>query len=217
MTPPRISKSAAERRDDILDAAQRLFTTKGVQATSVEDILQDVGIAKGTLYYHFRSKDEILQGIITRTTKRVAAKARQVADRPDPVITRFLGVLAAMRVDAPELALAETLHEPGNAEFHVLSIVEMVRAITPILSEVVEQGVAEGTFSTEHPQDMVEILLTSMGMLLDDGIFGGEADQLPRRTAALISAAETLLGCRPGVLATAAHDMDAAGVTGGAR
>ena len=42
----RISKPAPQRRTEILDAAQQLFTTKGVQATSIEDILKQVGIAK---------------------------------------------------------------------------------------------------------------------------------------------------------------------------
>ena len=95
----------------------------------------------------------------------------------------------------PELELAQELHASGNAEFHILSIVEMVRALTPALTSIVKQGVTEGVFDTDHPREVVEILLVSAGMLLDDGIFTGEQD------------AETLLGCRPGTLAPALEGL----------
>lgn len=204
---PRTSKPAAERRTEILNAAQHLFITKGVQATSVQDILAAVGIAKGTLYYHFPSKEEILRALIARTTDRVVARSRAIADQEGPAVGRLLAVMAAARVEPPERALAEQLHGPGNAEFHILSIVEMVRGLSPVLTDVVEQGKAEGVFSAAHPREAIEILLTSAGMLLDEGIFTGEEDQIPRRTAGILHAAETLLGCRPGTLAQA---MDAA-------
>ena len=64
---PRISKPAPQRRAEILDTARRLFTTRGFQSTSVEDILTEVGIVKGILYYHFSSKEEILRALIART------------------------------------------------------------------------------------------------------------------------------------------------------
>ena len=54
------SKEAEERKKEILDIAEELFTTKGYDNTSTTDILERVGIARGTLYYHFKSKEEIL-------------------------------------------------------------------------------------------------------------------------------------------------------------
>lgn len=200
---PRTSKPAPERRTEILDAAQDLFISKGVQATSVQDILAAVGIAKGTLYYHFSSKEEILRALIARTTDRVVAQARAIAEQQGPAIGKFLAVMAAARVEPPERALAEQLHGPGNAEFHILSIVEMVRGLSPVLADVVEQGNAEGVFSATRPRETIEILLTSAGMLLDEGVFTDEQDEVPRRTAGILHAAETLLGCPPGTLAQA--------------
>ena len=55
---PRTHRSAAQRREEILNAAHTLFTTKGFQPTTMEDILGVVGIAKGTLYYHFPSRKD---------------------------------------------------------------------------------------------------------------------------------------------------------------
>ena len=198
---PRTAKPAPQRRAEILDTAQRLFITRGYQSTSVEDILTQIGIAKGTLYYHFSSKEEILRALIARIADGIAERAGAIAAGPEPAVRKFLAIMSAARVDEPELALAEELHAPNNAEFHVLTIVETVRRLTPILTGVVEQGVAEGVFSTEHPRETIEILLTSAGMLLDAGIFTGEEAEIPRRAAGIARAAEALLGCEPGALA----------------
>lgn len=60
----RVVKEAAIRRNEILDAAERLFVAKGFDGTSTGDILAEVGIACGTLYYHFKSKEDILDAMI---------------------------------------------------------------------------------------------------------------------------------------------------------
>ncbi|MDO4259232.1 MAG: TetR/AcrR family transcriptional regulator [Actinomycetaceae bacterium] len=193
---PRVSKPAAERRGEILDAAQRLFTTAGVAATSIDHILSEVGIAKGTLYYHFRSKDEILRALIERTTEQVVARASEIANGDDKALPKFLAVLASMRIEETEFT--EELHAEGNAEFHILSIVSMIRGIAPILTTIVEQGIREGIFATDRPREMVEILLAASGTLLDRGIFVGDETEIPRRTEGILTAAEVLLGCAQG-------------------
>ena len=57
----RTVKNAEERRNEILDAAAELFKQKGFDGTSTGDILEKVGIARGTLYYHFKSKEDIMK------------------------------------------------------------------------------------------------------------------------------------------------------------
>ncbi|MFR9234929.1 MAG: TetR/AcrR family transcriptional regulator [Eisenbergiella massiliensis] len=52
----RIVKEAEERRNEILDAADELFGRKGFDGTSTNDILEKVGIARGTLYYHLNPR-----------------------------------------------------------------------------------------------------------------------------------------------------------------
>lgn len=196
----RTHRPAAQRREEILDAAHALFTTKGFQPTTMEDILKVVGIAKGTLYYHFPSKEQILRALVLRIVGQVEQRAREVADSSAPAVDKLVTIMAAMRVEAAQTELVEQFHAPGNAEFHLLSITAMIEHLTPVLADVVAQGVNEGIFTTDRPHDAVELLLSASGILLDHEIMEPSPDELARRRESLIWASETLLGARPGSL-----------------
>ena len=72
--------------------------------------------------------------------------------------------------------------------------------LTPVLTEVITQGVSEGTFTTERPRDAIEVLLSASGILLDQDIMKPSPAELARRRESLIWACETLLGAEPGSL-----------------
>ncbi len=196
----RTHRPTAQRREEILDAAHTLFTTKGFQPATMEDILKVVGIAKGTLYYHFPSKEQILRALVLRIVGQVEQRAREVADSSAPAVDKLVTIMAAMRVEAAQTELVEQFHAPGNAEFHLLSITAMIEHLTPVLADVVAQGVNEGIFTTDRPHDAVELLLSASGILLDHEIMEPSPDELARRRESLIWASETLLGARPGSL-----------------
>ena len=196
----RVSKPAAQRKDEILDAAQTLFVTKGYQATTIEDILKAVGIAKGTLYHHFSGKEEVLRGLVRRTVGQAVERARAIAASDLSALEKLGAVVASAQVEGQSAELIEEFHTQDNSEFHLLSIVEMVKGLTPILADVVSEGAEKGVFTTDDPFGTVEILLTAGGFLLDVGIFGGDAAEAGRRAGAVTRAAEILLGCPEGAL-----------------
>ena len=95
----RVVKEAEERKDEILNAAEKLFATKGFDNTSTGDILEAVGIARGTLYYHFKSKEEILDGVIERITNRLMQDAREIARNKElPVLERLTKSIMSLNV-----------------------------------------------------------------------------------------------------------------------
>ena len=64
-------------RDRIIEKANRLFYTKGYNQTSFADIAQAVGITKGNLHYHFRSKEDLLEAIIDYRMVMIAEQLSQ--------------------------------------------------------------------------------------------------------------------------------------------
>lgn len=200
---PRTTFPASQRSKQILDAASELFATKGYQATTIEDLLQACGIAKGTLYYHFSGKEEVLSALVVSTVAQMADRASAAADQPGPALQRFLCAIRAMRAQGTEASIAQEMNELGNAEFHLSGIVQMVRQLAPVLVGIVRDGIASGDFATEDPETVVEMILVSGGVLLDPGILNDGEETMRRRMEGFIRGAGRLLGCDEAALAEA--------------
>ncbi len=190
---------AKKRRAMILDEAWKLFSQKGYQATTIEDVLAATGIAKGTLYYYFRSKDDIMMGVIERTAEQIAQRAQAVVDANGSGLEKLLGVIAAVRVEEAE-NLAEELHARNNTEFHITTVTVTIEKLAPVLAQVIAEGVEQGEFTSEDPLSDAEIILTVGFILSDDGFFPADAAHQQRRMRAILTAIERILGVTPGAI-----------------
>src|SRR5262245_50722329 len=79
---PRIVKAPEVRRSEILDAAQRLFISRGYETTTVNDLLEAVGLSKGAFYHHFASKEEVMEALGLRIADQSLARLAPVFERP---------------------------------------------------------------------------------------------------------------------------------------
>lgn len=196
----RITKKPEERKNEILDAAEMLFTTKGYTNTTINDILEVVGIAKGTFYYYFQSKEEVMDAIVMRFIDTGVKAAKAIASDPNLKATdKIFRILMAQNPAAGRKEqMIEQLHQVNNAEMHQRSLVETILQLTPVLTEVIEQGIAEGSFSTPFPKETVEFLLVSSQFLFDEGIFEWEPKELMKKAVAFTYLIETTLGAEIG-------------------
>ena len=196
----RSTKKPEERRLEIIRTAQRLFAENGYAQTSVDAIIGEMGVAKGTFYYYFRSKPDVLAAIVELTLSQILEMAEQVADHPDlSALAKLEMLLAGAQVgDAESLAVAEHLHRPENRELHEISNVQTVVKLSPILAQVVAQGVDEGVFSVAHPLETIQLILTGSQFLLDGDLFDYGAEKVRRQRAALQDLVEKALGAAPG-------------------
>lgn len=83
---PRRSReqNRAAYREMMLTAAERVFGRVGYHEAKMADIASEAGIAAGTIYNYFESKDEIFQAIVTRSSDRLVAVVREIEPHPDP-------------------------------------------------------------------------------------------------------------------------------------
>src|SRR5689334_22320966 len=94
--------STLTTRDHIIEAADRLFYRQGYEHTSFSDIADVVQISRGNFYFHFKTKDEILDAVITR---RIAETRRMLDDwevagkYPADRIRSFIDILLVNRTD----------------------------------------------------------------------------------------------------------------------
>ena len=189
----RIVKEADVRKNEILDAAGILFSEKGYDNTSVTDIMNAVGIAKGTLYHHFKSKEDIMDALIKRQTDAIFLGAKKIAeDKSIPVKERIIRTI---------LALHEQLHKPQNTQMHEKTKKIVFMGVPPILADMVAEGVQQGIFETSHPLECMEMALCYLDVMLDDNVLGLTQAQRQEKIQAFIYHLERLLGVGEGELA----------------
>ncbi len=198
----RISKEPEERKNEILDTAEMLFFSKGYAKTTVNDLLQAVGIAKGTFYYYFKSKEGVMDAVVMRYIDTAVTAAGRIAARPDLTVhEKLLQIIMAQKPDsAPKEQLIEQFHQSENALLHQRSLAETILRLTPVLTGVIEQGIEERVFHTPYPQESVEFLLTASQFLFDEGIFKWQPEELMRKIQAFIHTMELMLGAQQGSL-----------------
>lgn len=189
------SKSPEARKKEIMDVAETLFITKGYAKTTINNILSEIDIAKGTFYYYFKSKEDVMDAIIDRfiTIEVEAAEAIATDDTlkaPDKI---FRIIMGENHHGNKKEKMIEELHEVSNEKMHQKSLIETIKQLAPILTRVIEQGIVEGVFETPYPRETVEVLLVSSGFIFDDGIFQWDEEEKIQKAKAFVYILETVL------------------------
>jgi AcrR family transcriptional regulator len=200
----RIIKDADVRKAEILDVAETLFNTKGYDATSISDIIDQVGVARATVYYHFKSKEDVLDALLERTTAKFLTSARKIAgDKSIPVFERLFQTLISMNADNGNAEMAEVvehIHKPQNALMHQKTHRLMMEGIPPILMEIVEDGIAEGLFDTPYPYESLEMIIAHINAVFGEYADSYTPEELLSRINAFVFNLERLIGSPEGSL-----------------
>ncbi len=196
----RIVKEAEERRNEILDAADELFGEKGFDGTSTNDILDKVGIARGTLYYHFKAKEDIMDALIERYNARLLSAARTAAsDKNVPINERILRVVMALNISGRSSEkIIEHIHRPQNALMHQKIQKVIIGGVTPILAEIIREGIDQGLFNTPFPYECMEMVVAYANAVFDGDMVELTDEERASRIQAFIFNAERLLGMKSG-------------------
>jgi len=156
--------------DAILDAAEHLLSLYGYNKTTVDDIAQEAGIGKGTIYLHFRGKEEIAVSWIDRLNQRVRARLEEIAESGDPPAERIRGML-----------IARVMLRFEYASNHDKSLDELLAAVRPllllnrqrwheaeaeILARVLVEGNERGVFALDDALCMARTLVLGTNSLL---------------------------------------------------
>lgn len=170
----RTVKSAEERKEEILDVAEQLFAEKGFDNASTNDIINKIGIARGTLYHHFSSKEEILDAIVERMISRSIAGAKAVIkDTRIPLTDRIVGAFLALNMDSGAGAGAEVLeqiHKPQNALLHQKTQERLLGEVVPLMGELIEEGNGSGMFHSQYPLEAAEMIIVYSNTAFDASV-----------------------------------------------
>ncbi len=187
-------KKGERTKRALLQIAYSLFISRGYENTSVDDIIEQAGIAKGTYYYHFDSKEQTLEEVIGMMIDREAEAARQVLRSDMTVPQKIAGIIGSLRPGQEELPIEGALMKPENALMHARIKRRLVETVLPLLSEAVGEGIAQGVFSCDNIPERVRMLLVISNETFDEGRF------TQRDVDVFVDITEKLLGAKPGTM-----------------
>ena len=195
------------RKNEILNVAENLFVEKGYEQTTINDILIESGIAKGSLYYHYKSKEDVLDGIIKRRGDANIEVANRIAqaDNLDARAKLLQVMLAQKPGDQRQEQLTADLEKSSNGQMFLKSLTDIILRLAPVLQAIVEQGISEGVFDTPYPLESVEILLAAAHALFDNADLPWTPEEQMRKMMALVLTAERTLGAAEGSLSQLAQ------------
>ena len=187
-------KKGEKRKKELLKIAYDMFLAQGYENTSVDEIIERAQIAKGTYYYHFQSKERMLEEVIDMIIDSEAKMAEQIITMDIPVPQKIVMMITSMKPTEAEQPIKNALFQPENVLMHHKVRKKLITVITPLLSEVIKEGVNEGIFECDNITERVKMLL-----IISDGTFN-EGSFSERDISVFIDMTEKLLGAENGTM-----------------
>jgi AcrR family transcriptional regulator len=198
----RIVKKHDERRSEIVSTARRLFEEREYEHTTMQDLMKELNIAKGTIYHYFASKEELLEAVVEDIIDGEFRRKQALVDRCRVEKLSAIEIIVRMVTDRTPAQdneqILETLHRPENLTLHVRQLGRYIEKLGPLWQQIFEQGNSEGVFRVTNPLECAETILSGIQFVTDTGFYPWSEAQLARRMAALPAILEALLGTRKG-------------------
>lgn len=187
----RITKNPEIRKGELIEAAEVLFREQGYKQTSVNDIVKKVGVAQGTFYYYFQSKDDILNAVIEHYIDTYRRSLEHLLSDEGMSPCRKIEIVAntALAMHKYDMNLFEFIHTEENLVTHQRYILKSFDIVIPLITKIVEQGKEAGIFDVEYPRESVEMLVYAFGYLEDRIALSSDDERYYR----MIQAAEDIM------------------------
>nr|WP_255710978.1 TetR/AcrR family transcriptional regulator [Pelosinus baikalensis] len=184
----------------MIDAAQELFIAFGYNKTMIIDIVKKAGVAKGTFYYYFPSKEAILEAIIARYSTKLAAEIKNLGASVTALHKLRLLIGYLFRFDQTDIVFYLLWEEQ---EFSLLfkTWKQSDTILNPVLTDVIQQGTEEGTIHVQSIDETICFFWSTLSCLWESQ-YNKEAPKLFTRKSKIAEVIlERILGISEGSLA----------------
>ncbi len=200
----RTVKDPETRRSELIDTAEELFLENGYDETAVSEIVRNAGVAQGTFYHYFRSKDDVLSAITDRWIEEIRAEIEDIASGDDSdAIDKILGVFGFFSsLGRSRQRLVEYVHEERDAHLHIKFEKRVPQIIIPPFSRMIEEGVDEGFFDVRYPEMAALSIMETAGAIShihETYRLEEKTEKMKEITDATFDFIERILGAEPGI------------------
>jgi AcrR family transcriptional regulator len=205
-------RNSDKTRTLLIEAASRLFASKGYEGTTVETVIQQASVSKGAFYHHFSSKADLLDAIATSVVAAVVDAVRTATEGREAGavarLNRFLAASAQWKLARIGLLkeVAVALYRDENTRLRRKIQAESTTLIAPLLTDILRQGIDERVFDAPSPEDAALLIMQLTfatqeqiaGTLLDAHASPEGMAALKRQTNLYVEMLERMLGAPRG-------------------
>lgn len=195
-----------EKQNQILDAMQELMASSDLSAISVSQVAEKAGIGKGSIYYYFSSKNDIIAGVIERSYSKALEQVEHLAENTN--LTAFeklehlfyASIESARQLHQHEKQITSYYDAQNSAFIHREFARINLMKLKPVLADIFRQGTKEGAFCCETPEETAHIVLVVLTSILDQNPIGLEPEQITDLIRAFVTMQERSFNIPDGTL-----------------
>ncbi|MDU2067160.1 MAG: TetR/AcrR family transcriptional regulator [Sporomusaceae bacterium] len=194
----RVRKDPEVRQIELIDAATELFCSNGYEKTMVADIVKQVGVAKGTFFYYFPTKEAILEAICTRWASELVASV-QLQSRQFTALHKLQFFISQLTAPTQIDIMIDKLWSEKQFNLVYTTWQKQVENIfNPLLADIIEQGNQEGSMQVNSIKETTAFFWSTLDCLWESAYLEEAEDVLLAKEKIAESVLEHLLGIESG-------------------
>lgn len=158
-----MAKTKEERRNEIIETAGKLFEEKGYEQTQVQDIVNEIGVAKGLFYYYFKSKDEVMEELADRYADAIIDAVNNLIDKDISTFDKINRIFQIF-IDSAEKksGIFMGILNVKNGITHERIFFNVGEKMVPLVTELILSGNDNGECNCSDPKFITEFLVSGL-------------------------------------------------------
>ena len=158
-----MAKTKEERRNEIIETAGKLFEEKGYAQTQVQDIVNEIGVAKGLFYYYFKSKDEVMEELADRYADAIIDAVNKLIDKDISTFDKINRIFQIF-IDSAEkkFGIFMGILNVKNGKTHERIFFNVGKKMVPLVTELILSGNDNGECNCSDPKFITEFLVSGL-------------------------------------------------------
>lgn len=158
-----MAKTKEERRNEIIETAGKLFEEKGYEQTQVQDIVNEIGVAKGLFYYYFKSKDEVMEELADRYADAIIDAVNKLIDKDISTFDKIHCIFQIF-IDSAEkkFGIFMGILNVKNGITHERIFFNVGKKMVPLVTELILSGNDNGECNCSDPKFITEFLVSGL-------------------------------------------------------
>lgn len=158
-----MAKTKEERRNEIIETAGKLFEEKGYEQTQVQDIVNEIGVAKGLFYYYFKSKDEVMEELADRYADAIIDAVNKLIDKDISTLDKINRIFQIF-IDSAEkkFGIFMGILNVKNGKTHERIFFNVGKKMVPLVTELILSGNDNGECNCSDPKFITEFLVSGL-------------------------------------------------------